>query len=234
MSVRRFSDPATEVARVDFDQTYFTFAGDNDAWRQVESAAVVNGLTGQHLVCISLGPELRILDLGWYLKGDYDHGYQGLTCCIARRDSPGFIVSVQRSSDLVILDQEGRHAGLISLSGAHGNPDLIYRDEKRLIATDYDTVTEVDVAKGRMTRHVRLQDAAAATQQFIGAVSLTGPNHALVARPFSGDVVRLSLKSFEVEARAAAQLQPLSVCALDDERFLYRDWHSGRAFIGWF
>lgn len=235
ISVRRYADPGAQIARVTFDSRESRFTGDDAAWAQVESAAVVN-VREQQLVWIDPGKaQVRMLDLTWYDADTYDLGYQGLTGCVRRPDGKGFIVSVQRSSDLVLLDGSGeRKAGTITLAGGHGNPDLRLLSDGRLIATDYDTVAEVSLPQERMTRHMRLQPPTAeGMNQFIGEVFvLAGERQALVARPFSGDVLRLNLDDLRTETSAAVPFQPLTVCELGDQRFLCRDWQTGAVHVG--
>lgn len=187
------------------------------------------------LVCVDpKSQEVRRLDQGWFNADAYDLGYQGLTECIQRPAGNGFIVSVQRSSTLVLLDHEGRSvAGEIALLDRGGNPELHFLSASVLLATDYDTLVEISFPEGRVCRAVRLQDGEGQFgQQFVGEPGVTGDGrHVLVPRPFSKDVLLFDVSNFTVRRRAEAPFQPLTACALDEERFVCRDWKTGKSYI---
>jgi len=82
-------------------------------------------------------------------------------------------------------------------------------------------------------RQVRLQTAAAGTQQFIGDFSFA-PDQELcaVARPFSGDVVGVDVGTLRIKRSAKVGGQPLEVAALPRGEVIARDWKTGALLRG--
>ena len=169
----------------------------------------------------------------WY-DDSYDKLYQGIVGVTEIPDSDLVLVSVQRSSTLIIYDPNARRkVGEFSLSNGHGNPTLHFRGPGELWAADYDTLLKIEPGSWRVLESRRLQDAAAGTAQFIGEFAFNRDEAiCAVARPFAGDVIGLDPKTFRTRYQAKIGGQPLEVAVLDDRRVYARDWKSGRLLQG--
>ena len=235
VSIRRVAESDLELSSVRISNAIAIFAGDMALWEHVDPVTIVATGSGQRLIKIdALRREGTDLNLAWYTNDTYDLGYQGLTDCMCV-DSARVIVSVQRSSELVILDSNrNQRVGAISLANRGGNPILRMRTPNEFFASDYDTLCRVDVHSLAVLNCARLQDGGGNNmRQFIGDYDL-GWGVCVVARPFSGDVLRLNPDSFEVLGRAQIGDQPLAVCLVAEDRFVTRDWKTGRASVGQF
>ena len=235
VSIRHVRAPHIELASVRLVQGRATFFGEVDLWRHVDPAAIITSDFGQKAILIDAA-RLRVtdLDLTWFTSENYDLGYQGLVDSIALRSSDNIIISVQRSSTLVVIDQSrNERVGSIALANRRGNPQLQLRNDTDLFASDYDTLCRIDTQSLVVLSSVRLQAAAGNTQQFIGDYEVT-PGKLVVARPFSGDVLLLDPDDFRAVGQAQVGGQPLAVCMLSDQRVITRDWKTGRVAISQF
>lgn len=229
ISIRHASAPETERASVRYRGNAAEFSGDPALWRFVDTAVILLYDGEQRLFRVdAIGRRLIELDLAWYRNGAYDLGYQGLVDCLSLPEEDRVIVSVQRSSKLVVIDIERDcPASWINLAGRGGNPNLAMRTNTDFLASDYDTLCRVDVASLTMVRSERLQD----TGQFIGDYQLLPDGTCLVARPFSGDVLVVNSEDFAVLGRAEVGGQPLRVCAVSEDRVVTRDWKTGKPTV---
>ena len=236
VSIRHLGEPDVELASIRFDRGRARFLGETELWRLVEPAVIMKANSQTKLMLID-PLRLRVvdLDLSWFTNANYDLGYQDLVDCITIAAADRMIVSVQRSSELVVIDLErNERIGSIQLAGRGGNPSLQMRPEGDFLASDYDTLCRVDPGSSSVLKAVRLQGAAGTnTQQFIGDYEI-GPVTGVVARPFSGDVLLVDSENFDVLARAAIDGQPLAVCRVSESRVVTRDWKTGRVGIGEF
>ncbi|MBI1825777.1 MAG: hypothetical protein HY287_12970 [Planctomycetes bacterium] len=106
--------------------------------------------------------------LPWYNAEAYDLVYQGLTDVTALPGTMFVLVSVQRSSTVVVHDlNTGREAGRFDLAGRYGNP-LLTVVGNDLWTIDYDTFVRVNLSTRQVVRKVHLQSAAQGTMQFAG------------------------------------------------------------------
>lgn len=235
-SVRACAAPEVELAGLFRDHGGWRFRGDSSLWGDPLALLMMSdsGLTELLLVDGHAGTT-RMLDLSWYNDESYDRGYQGLVDCLALPGDGLVAVSVQRSSELIIIDPD-RNAAVASipLAGSAGNPALRLWSDTEFLASDYDSLCLVD----RVTLTARcsevLQPAAPPnTRQFTGDYDVRGST-CVIARPFSGDVLRLRVEDFSVTGRAAVPGQPLSVCMTSDRSFLTRDWQTGKVEVGEF
>jgi hypothetical protein len=235
VSIRHIREPNIELASVRLRQGRATFFGSADLWRLVDPAAIITTDSGQKAILID-GARLQVtdLDLTWFTSENYDLGYQGLVDSITLKSSDNIIISVQRSSTLVVIDRSrNKRVGSIALANRGGNPQLQLRNGTDLFASDYDTLCRIDPQSLVVVRSVRLQDAAANTQQFMGDYDVAS-GKLVVARPFSGDVLLLDPDDFRIVGQAQVGGQPLAVCMLSDHRVITRDWKTGRVVIGQF
>jgi len=232
ISIRSVARPDVELASVEMVRSEPNFIGDLSFWQHVDPAAIIATERGQRLVLIDAGRQRVVdLELALYSNGNYDLGYQGLTDCmtIGREH---VIVSVQRSSELVVIDLDrNARVGAIPLAGRGGNPMLSKRTQRDFLASDYDTLCRVDAQSLKALNCRRLQEGSAMnSRQFIGDYDL-GWDSCVVARPFSGDVLRLDSESFDEIGGTSVSGQPLAICSISNTQVVTRDWKSGRAAV---
>ncbi len=239
LTVHAFDDPGTILARAAIDERGATQSGEARLWQRVPRFYVsyLGFLPWKDYVLIALSPGQPapgIHRLRWYDES-YDKGYQAVIGASETPDGKLALVSVQRSSELVIHDLEtGSKKGVVALAGRNGNPDVyIRRTAPEIWATDYDTIVVLDRDSLTAVRSARLQGAAAGTMQFVGNFDFD-PNERLcvVARPFSGDVVGLDPATLKVRSSARLGKQPLEIAVLPENRVVARDWKSGEALHG--
>jgi hypothetical protein len=236
VSIRRLSEPDVELASIRFDRGRTRFLGQAELWRSVDPAVVMKTDSQTRLMLIdALRMRVVDLDLSWFTNANYDLGYQDLVDCITIPAADRVIVSVQRSSELVVIDLESNERiGSIPLADRGGNPNLHWRSDNEFVASDYDTLCRVDSGSSSVSKAVRLQGAAdPSTQQFIGDCDI-GSVTGVVARPFSGDVLLVDSENFDVLGRAAIDGQPLAVCRVSQSRVVTRDWKTGSVAMGEF
>jgi hypothetical protein len=126
VSVRHAARPDLELASIRFDGGMARLHGDSSLWTQVDPSAIIQTDAGPRLLWIDGASEsVTDLDLGWFNSTNYDLGYQGLVDCLSLPGAGLVAVSVQRSSELVLIDQQyNQRVGQISLAGRGGNPAL--------------------------------------------------------------------------------------------------------------
>lgn len=235
-SIRACANPELELASLRPDRDGWSFGGDSALWGE-HLALLMTTASGRPELLLVDGPAetVRRLDLSWFNDENYDRGYQGLVDCLALPAAGVVVVSVQRSSDLVLIDPErNARIGSIPLAGRGGNPELRLRSGSEFFASDYDSLCLVDGKTRLATCSPALQPAAPPnTAQFIGDYDL-GETTCVVARPFSGDVLLLEIGSFVELGRAPVPGQPLSVCLTSERSFLTRDWKTGKLEAGEF
>src|SRR5262245_113802 len=235
VSIRHVREPNVELASVRLKQGQATFFGNADLWKHVDPTAIITMDSGQKAIQIDTA-SLRVtdLDMTWFTNENYDLGKQRLVEVITLGSNNNVIISVQRSSTLVVIDRShNERVGSIALANRGGNPQLRMRNNTDLFASDYDTLCRIDSQSLVVLKTVRLQDADANIQQFIGDYDVT-PDKLVVARPFSGDVLLLDPDDFREVGQAQVGGQPLAVCLASDHRVITRDWKTGRAAIGQF
>jgi hypothetical protein len=235
ISIRSIGDPSVVLAHVEMAGGASHFVGDLTLWKHVDPTAIFHTGGDQRLVFIDAPREKVVdLDLTWFTNENYDLGYQGLTDCMLL-DPHRVIVSVQRSSDLVVIDVDrNARVGAFALAGRGGNPHLTRRTQAEFLASDYDTLCRVDSQALKTIACQRLQEGGAGNmRQFIGDYDC-GWGSCVVARPFSGDVLRLDPETFKITARAAVGGQPQMVCMISDSQVVTRDWKTGRVALSEF
>jgi len=239
ISVRSFADPVQVLARAVITSANNELAGDLSAWLDVPRLYLeyLNFHPWKDFVLIKLVPskgQIELQRLEWYDSG-YDKDYQGLVDTLELPDKDLALVSVQRSSRIILHDlKAGTQKGFIDLGNRSGNPKLQFRDEAREIwASDYDMILVIATASLRIVRKARLQSAWSGTQQFIGDFSfLPDADICAVARPFSGDVVGIDTRTLRIKSSTKLGRQPLEVAGLHDGRIIARDWKTGDLLRG--
>jgi len=172
--------------------------------------------------------------LEWY-DGSYDKGYQGVVDVLDLSDGVSALVSVQRSSVLIVHNLEtGAKKGAIDLGGRGGNPRMEIRESGREIwASDYDTLVVLRTTDWKVDRSSLVQSSASGSQQFIGDFTFS-PDEELcvIARPFSGDVVGIDLRSLKIKYSAKVGREPLEVAPIGQGEIVARDWKTGSLLRG--
>jgi hypothetical protein len=239
VSVRSFVQPAVAIARAVVDAGGPRLEGDATAWRLVPRLFVpyLKLPPWNDFVLVRIDPAgggVVIQELSWYDES-YDKEYQGVIDVLALPDGRSALVSVQRSSRVILHDLvTGARRRAIDLGGRAGNPMLHDVPEAGEIwATDYDTLVVVRARDWSVRGHARLQDAAAGTQQFIGDIAFPPDGDlCVVARPFSGDAVAVDRATLTRRSSAPLGAQPLQVAALGSGEIVARDWKSGALLRG--
>jgi hypothetical protein len=239
VTVRDFSAPAEVRARAVLAEGEMTMTGDSSAWTDVPRLYVeyVRFAPWKDFVLIALVPAANRIDvqrLAWY-DDSYDKGYQGIVGVLALPGGECALVSVQRSSRLVLHDlATGAKRQSIDLGNRGGNPELELRASGQEVwATDYDTLVVVRTSDWFVVRHKRLQSAFTGTQAFVGELSFApDAPPCLVARPFSGEVVAIDIGTLRTKAIAKLGQQPLQVAALRGGEVVARDWKTGALLRG--
>ena len=239
LTVRLFSDPTRVLARAAVTEREMSLSGDPEVWEQVPRLYVAYlrfpPWKDFVLFLVSAGTgQIEVQRFAWY-DDTYDKGYQGIIDVLEAPGEGSALVSVQRSSQVIVHDlATGHKRASFELAGRGGNPKLDFRSSAQEIwASDYDTMVVVDGKTWRVIRRARLQGAAGGTQQFIGDYSF-GPDEGscVVARPFSGDVVGIDPSTLRIKRTARLGRQPLEVAALPEGEVLARDWKTGDVLRG--
>lgn len=233
-SVSLFSAPEITVSTASYEDGRAALVANEGAWNglpQLFVAHLAQRWNDYVLVKIESG-HVHIQRLEWY-DTSYDKGYQGVIDVIALPDPRYALVSVQRSSELVIHDLEtGQATQKISLGSQLGNPKLALRQSgKEVWASDYDTLVIVDTDSWRVSRKKRLQSAVAGTGQFIGDYSFSADGSCCVARPYSGDVVAVD-ERLRIRKSAKLGRQPHEAIELPNGDVVARDWKTGDLLRG--
>jgi hypothetical protein len=239
LSVRSFSSPDVALGRAILTDGESTLAGDPSAWADVPLLFVeyLGFAPWNDFVLLKVSPttgKMEIQRLEWY-DDSYDKEYQGVIGVLPLPGDGGALVSVQRSSRLILHDLEtGKQRRSIDLGDRCGNPRLELRDAgKELWASDYDTLVVIRTEDWQIDEVSRLQPAESGTQQFIGDFSFVpGQGLCAVARPFSGDVVGVDVRTLKIKRSARLGRQPLEVVALPSGEVIARDWKTGDLLRG--
>jgi hypothetical protein len=228
ISVRRIAEPEVELTSVRFHDDEPVFAGETEFWKSVDSVAIVSVGTGQQLLHIDAAHgQVTRLDLSWFTGANYDLGYQQLVGCLTLPGTHLVVVSVQRSSRLIVIDTlKNQPVAQIELADRGGNPVMRIRSASDFLADDYDTLCRVDLETMSVVATKRLQ--ATTKMLFIGEYDLNADGTCVVARPYSGDVLLVDSERFNELSRASADGQPLHVCMVSETRVVTRDWKTGR------
>jgi hypothetical protein len=234
-SVGLFSAPEITVSTAGYENGRSSLSGNADAWQALPHlflTYLAQPWNDFVLVKIELG-HVHLQRLEWYDEASYDKGYQGLVDVIALPEPNHALISVQRSSELVLHDLEtGKAIRKIGLGSRGGNPKLALRGSGREVwASDYDTLAVLDAQSWQVLRTRRLQGADAGTNQFIGEFSFSPDGSCCVARPYSGDVVSVDER---LKIRRAAKLgrQPQEAVELPGGDVVARDWKTGHLLRG--
>ncbi|HJU42406.1 MAG TPA: hypothetical protein VJ691_06305 [Vicinamibacterales bacterium] len=241
LTVHDFSTPDAAIARVVVSENQSALTGTSSALADVPSLYVTYLAfePWRDYVLVEIDGEggLTIHRLPWY-DTSYDKDYQAIVDAVAIPGQRQALISVQRSSRLVVQDLEsGDVVQTLNLGGGAGNPRLTVLDAAAEIwTTDYDSVAVVRTDRLKVRKRVRLQGAAQGTQLFVGDLSFAPHRDAcIVPRPFSHDVVALDLVKLKVQGTATVGREPLEAALLANGDVIARDWKTGdllRATLG--
>jgi hypothetical protein len=239
ITVHRFARLREPVARATIEPSGSTLSGDAGAWAHVPAhyTAFYRGAAWTDYALIRIDARAGCVELQRFEWFDdrYDKDYQGI---IGITEVPGtrlVLVSVQRSSTLVIHDPvSGEQAGEIVLGRGSGNPSLYFRHTAdELWAMDYDTIVKVEPGSWRVRASRRIQEPSLSVGQFAGSFWFTDDEKiCIVARPFSADVVAIEPDSVKTVATCPTGQQPLEAIATPDGRVVARDWKTGSLLRG--
>lgn len=239
LTVRLFSDPAQVVARAAVEDGQTTVLGGPEMWDGIPRLYLesLRFEPWRDFVLLLVSPstgQIKIQRLEWY-DDTYDKGYQGVVDVLELPGERLALVSVQRSSQLILHDLEtGTKARSVELAGRNGNPKLYWRRAAQEVwASDYDTLVVINAKDLRRVRSARLQSAGQGTQEFIGDYCF-GPEEddCVVARPFSGDVVGIDPSTLRITRVAKVGQQPLEAECLAGGEIVARDWKTGDMLRG--
>jgi hypothetical protein len=233
-SVNLFSAPEVTVSTASYENGRTSLIGNAATWDglpQLFVAFLAQPWNDHVLIRIESG-HVHIQRLEWY-DSSYDKGYQGVVDVIALPDPRYALISVQRSSKLVLHDLEtGRARQTINLGNGLGNPKLtLGQSGKQVWASDYDTLVVVDTESWRVLRKKRLQGAVGGAGQFIGEYTLSPDGGCCVSRPHSGDVVVVNDR-LTTRRRVTLGRQPFEAVELSDGNVIARDWKTGDLLRG--
>jgi hypothetical protein len=239
VSVRGFSQPREVLAHAMLDGVTSALTGDSSAWKDVPTLYVeyLGFAPWKDFVLLAVSPasgRIEVQRLGWY-DDSYDKGYQGIVDVLELPDTNSALVSVQRSSRLVVHDLESgaERRGIDLCGGGSGGRLMRRKAGKEIWTVDYDTLAVLLTDGLRIDRSARLQDAPHGVRQFVGDFAFA-PDRELcvVARPFSGDVVAVDEHALKIRYSARVGRQPFEVAALAEARVLARDWKTGDLLRG--
>ena len=228
-SVCLFAAPEVTVASAAYENGRTSITGAAASWNGLPHLYVTRLAApwNDHVLIRIEQGHVHIQRLEWF-DASYDKNYQGLVDVIALPNPQHALISVQRSSELILHDLEtGKAVRKISIGASHGNPKLALRSDGREVwAADYDTLVVLDTRSWKVVRKKRLERAAAATGQFVGDYSFSADGTCCISRPYSGDVVVVD-ERLKVQRTAATGRQPLEAVELPDGSVIARDWKTG-------
>jgi hypothetical protein len=238
ITAHSFSDPQEILSRCSVSRTQRQIVGSLAPWKHLPRHYVAHlaqpAWSDYALVTICPSEGVTLQTFEWY--GDsYDKVTQGIAGVAEIPDSHLVLISVQRSSKLIVYDPDSRcKIREIGLAERGGNPAVLFRRAAReLWASDYDTLVKIHADSERTLASHKLQESAPGTAQFIGQFAFDADESiCAVARPFSGDVLGLDPKSLRAKHRVALGRQPFEIALLQDGRVFARDWKSGDLLQG--
>lgn len=232
ITAHSFDEPAAILSRCIVSGDNCSIEGPLDPWKSLARHYVAYieraNWADFALITIQDSGTVTVKTFDWY-DDSYDKGYQGIVGVTAVPGSDHLLISVQRSSRVIVCSADGRKLGEFTLADAHGNPKLLFlKGKSELWADDYDTLLALEPGTWQIRQSLRLQPSASGTAEFIGQFAFTiDESYCAVARPFSGDVVVLEPLNLQTRFRAQVGAQPLEVALMRDRRVYARDWKSG-------
>jgi len=242
ITVHRFPEVDVVLARAVVGDRDSIITGDINAFTRVPryytASFKTSTWTDFGLITVDVpGRRIFVSPFPWFDNGSYDKGYQGIVGVTEIPNSHLLLVSVQRSSTVVMHDPTtSNKVGEVKIGNGGGNPTLYFRRTvAELWADDYDTLVRLDTNTWHTLNRRRLQGAAPGSRQFIGKFSIDAAEElCAVARPFSRDVVAIDMATFTIKFVANMPGQPLETAMLSENRVIARDWKTGVLLNGEF
>jgi len=235
-SVSLFSAPEVTVSSVSYENGRSSIGGNADAWDGMPRLFVeyLREPWNDYVLLSATAHGAFVQRFEWY-DSSFDKGYQSVVDVVTLPDPRYALVSVQRSSVLIVHDlQTGKAHHRVTLGAQQGNPKLALRNGGTEVwASDYDTLVVIDAQTWRVLRKQKLQKAPAGTQQFIGEYSFAKDGACCVARPHNGDVVKVN-ERLKIQKVAKLGRQPFEAIELSNGDVIARDWKTGDLLKGRF
>jgi hypothetical protein len=233
-------DPSRICARIVFGDES-RFEGDRGVWKYLPQSYVdyfrQNATADHWLITIeSETGTTQYQNFDWFDES-YDHGYQAIIGVMEIPVSHLVLISVQRSSDLVLYDPiEKRIVRKVSLAGGYGNPvPRFSRKRNEVWCVDYDTIVKLDPRDWTVIGRRIIQEEEGNVRQFAGEFDFDRDESTIaIARPFSGDVLRIDMNTLETMSRCETGGQPLDVTVVGNHRVFARNWKDGGLLKGEF
>lgn len=236
MTAHAWSVPEQTLSSIEVGEHSANLDGDASVWASLPSTYVGPVAAGPSICYRVLALDdatPRTIRLDWF--DDYDPMYQSVGSAQLLPGSKQFVVGIQRSSDLVIIDADDGHVvRRVPLADRHGNPHpILSTTGQNVWAADYDTLVRLDTTTWQVAESALLQPAREGTGMFIGDLWVTpDESEILVPRPGSGDVLVLDSESLAIHASVYLGSEPLVAVALADGRIVARDWMTGSVLLG--
>ena len=237
IGVHCIATPDKEIAACEIaDPSTARFHGDAEIWSKVPRYYVgyitgdKDGRAADYLIAIEREPpRARLTPLNWLTK-PLDEDYEAPTSVIETPDRRWIIVSMSRTSTLIVLDPRRNVVERkLKLAARRGNPHPRFRMGDEMWADDYDTLVRISGEGWRQKDTLRVQsEGPDGSMQFIGEFAFTADRtQCLVARPFSGDLAVIDAERFKIERTHALGGQPFEIALLRDASVIARDRRSG-------
>jgi len=212
------------------------FTGQVAAWGFLPRTYVVQ-TRHEHLLVLIDPTKMtaQIQPMTWYDQS-YDKMNQAILDVTEIPGTTLVIISMQRDSEPVLYDFAAKRVlKKLNLAGRHGNPQLWLRHSaSELWASDYDTMARLDSRDWKVLDTLKLQESQGGMAMLnVGKYYFSSDEHlCLVARPHSGDVIRIDPNKFAVILRSETGGQPEDVALLWDNSVIARDLKTGRILQG--
>lgn len=239
ITAHNFDDISNKISTIIIDKSGSKIEGEKSVWSKLPKVYVcfldVNDKKDDYLIQVdSSRSDLRLVKLDWY-DDSYDKDYQGLIDVTEVPQRKQLIFTIQRNSYPVLYDMHKQSIiKKISLADRGGNPQLFFRKNKsELWASDYDNMLVIDADNWNIKFCGQLQKTQKGIARFIGDYTFNEEETlCAVARPFSGDVIVLDTKNFQIAYGCKLNDQPLSVALLSNGKVYARDWKTGKLLRG--
>jgi hypothetical protein len=238
LTVHSFEHPAAPLCSIERIASLSWVQGDVTVLKNAPHYYVAYFDTSQgadyHLLRIDPGARAIQAERFDWFDSSYDKAYQGIVG-VTELLSGNLIVSVQRDSHPVEYDPIRKQViRKLSLADKAGNPTLrLSASGDQIWADDYDTILKLDSHSLEVLGSRCLQMSPTGAAQFIGRWILDEEQSlCIVPRPFSSDVVAISMDTLKTIYVGALSKQPLEAISLKDGRLIARDWKSGELLKG--
>lgn len=237
-TLRGYADPATKICCWKIINSKVTFEGD-PRFRGFEHSIFwsrhpqTNNDNGRMFYLDTKTLIVREFELDWFNGRSYDIGYQGVREITKIPDQSKALIFVQRSNVVTEINLESGEFSHFSFPRLQQMKDIVFL-RRNNIAVGYDTIFLIEKETYKIIRELKVQPE---TTQIIGGTTMPmsqfmGRIHAdedkgiiYAARPFSKDIVSISIKDFEIKNAFRSNFQPLYVYEFRDN-LIAIDWHT--------